>query len=177
MSAYAYVIHTTAFTSGTHIVRFLLTFPVPLPGIAVFSLTQLSAVGSLHSFCLTAHNSMRLVITARLEEPSRPTVREGMRLRAHPLSLNNCNRFSVNSRRVLRIPCSLNVALGCVGLLHLPSCDLHTGTSQKAARRHSPHGERLLWTKAAVKETMRKKAKMIGKRSKVNQSCVICFSV
>lgn len=150
VSAYAYVIHTTAFTSGTHIVRFLLTFPVPLPGIAVFSLTQLSAVGSLHSFCLTAHNSMRLVITARLEEPSRPTVREGMRLRAHPLSLNNCNRFSVNSRRVLRIPCSLNVALGCVGLLHLPPVIFTQGLRKGPQEGTAPTergscGQRQLW--------------------------------
>ena len=87
---------------------------------------------------------------------------EGMRLRVHILSLNNCHRFSVEEG-VLRIPLSLN-ALGRVSLLHLPCYDLYTGTSPVFGRRHTLHRERLLWTKAAVKEMMRKRVKTNGKR-------------
>lgn len=90
ISKCACIIHVPAFTSGTYNVIVVSSYSCTTSRhSSVFPHTALG-FRSIACFLFDSTSSIRLMIRAHLEEPLRPLV-EGMRLRAHPLSLNNCS--------------------------------------------------------------------------------------
>lgn len=97
VSTCACIIHIPAFISGTYNVIVVSSYSCTTSRhSSVFPPTALG-FRSIACFLFDSTSSSRLMIRAHLEEPLRPLV-EGMSLRAHPLSLHNCNSVSINRR-------------------------------------------------------------------------------